>query len=253
MNCYRLERLVSGGQTGVDQLGLEVAWSLGIPTGGVAPKGYLTESGPDERLREYDLTENTSVKYAPRTHSNVSQSDGTLLLGEMTGGTRLTLDLCQRENKPHIVNPTADELRQWLFEYRIKVLNVAGNRGSKLTTEQREHFRRMLVEAVGPAKRLRVLFLPEPQQWGLRGDRYLWQDLARLGETLLLPKTEGELSALLLNLIRNLIDRELNLASDAIIHVPAYSYGGISSGMVHAPFWLEKALPLLCERFRQLE
>ena len=57
MPFYQLERVISGGQTGIDQLGLEVARSLGTPTGGVAPKGYLTESGPNSSLREwYGLT-----------------------------------------------------------------------------------------------------------------------------------------------------------------------------------------------------
>ncbi|WP_374755987.1 YpsA SLOG family protein [Fibrisoma montanum] len=32
---------MSGGQTGIDQMALEVARSLGVPTGGMAPKGCL--------------------------------------------------------------------------------------------------------------------------------------------------------------------------------------------------------------------
>ena len=34
----QLHQIISGGQTGVDQLGLEVAKQLGIPTGALPPK-----------------------------------------------------------------------------------------------------------------------------------------------------------------------------------------------------------------------
>ena len=37
-------KIISGGQTGVDRLALDVAKSLNIATGGTAPKGYLTEN-----------------------------------------------------------------------------------------------------------------------------------------------------------------------------------------------------------------
>jgi len=35
-----VEKVISGGQTGVDRMGLEVAKELGIPTGGTAPPNY---------------------------------------------------------------------------------------------------------------------------------------------------------------------------------------------------------------------
>ena len=71
----QLERIISGGYTGIDQLGLEVVHALGIPTGGIAPKGYLTENGPNLLLRDrYGLTEHASAKYPPR--ANVEQSAG---------------------------------------------------------------------------------------------------------------------------------------------------------------------------------
>lgn len=129
-----LERIVSGGQTGIDQLSLEVAYSLSIPTGGIAYKGYLIKNGPHNLLRDrYGVKEHDSAKYDRRTCSNVKQSDGMVLLGDVTkGGTKLTLDTCVRENKPYIVNPSAKELQTWLIDQQIKVLNVAGNRASSL-------------------------------------------------------------------------------------------------------------------------
>lgn len=145
---YRLDRLISGGQTGIDQLGLDVARLLGIPTGGVAPKDYLTENGPDERLRAFGLTEHTSTQYPPRTRANVRQSDGTLILGNVTGGTKLSLDTCTREGKPYLVKPTAEQLRTWQFEQQIRLLNAAGSRGSGLISDQLAHYRQVLTDAL---------------------------------------------------------------------------------------------------------
>ncbi|RYF77522.1 MAG: hypothetical protein EOO39_03755 [Cytophagaceae bacterium] len=103
-NITPLERIISGGQTGIDQLCLEIARSLGIPAGGVAPKGYLTEAGPNSSLREwYGLTEHESANYPPRTLSNVQQADGTLVLGQSMGSTKLMVDACLKVGKPYLL------------------------------------------------------------------------------------------------------------------------------------------------------
>ena len=39
----RVTKIISGGQTGVDTIGLQVAKKVGIETGGTAPKGFLRE------------------------------------------------------------------------------------------------------------------------------------------------------------------------------------------------------------------
>ncbi len=41
-----IEKIISGGQTGGDRAGLDVAIELGIPHGGLIPKGRKTEEGP---------------------------------------------------------------------------------------------------------------------------------------------------------------------------------------------------------------
>jgi hypothetical protein len=45
-----LERIVSGGQTGVDRAALDVALELGIPCGGWCPRGRLAEDGAIDPL-----------------------------------------------------------------------------------------------------------------------------------------------------------------------------------------------------------
>jgi Circularly permutated YpsA SLOG family len=39
----QLEKIVSGGQTGADRAGLDIAMKVGLPVGGYCPKGRLAE------------------------------------------------------------------------------------------------------------------------------------------------------------------------------------------------------------------
>lgn len=48
-----IQKIISGGQTGIDRIALEVAGELYVPTGGTAGKGFFTESGPDLTLADY--------------------------------------------------------------------------------------------------------------------------------------------------------------------------------------------------------
>lgn len=63
-----MEKVISG-----DQIGLAAAGVAGIPTGGVAPKGYMTEIGPSPQLASWGLTESYSSDYRVRTRANVVQ------------------------------------------------------------------------------------------------------------------------------------------------------------------------------------
>ena len=148
-NTTSVTKIISGGQTGVDTIGLQVAKELGIETGGKAPKGFLREKGIDnEDIASYgleeitdeeqaDYTKRTGKKdsYTGRTELNVRNSDGTVYfnVGSDTAGLIATRRSAKEWNKPFIENPTAEELRQWIKDNNIKTLNVAGNRGSKLS------------------------------------------------------------------------------------------------------------------------
>jgi len=126
-------KIISGGQTGVDRIGLETAKCMGLETGGTAPKGFLTELGPDLTLKEFGLVEHRSSSYDPRTIQNVRDSEGTVLFGNThSTGTANTIKYCIKYHKPYKENPTVDELLEFIRVNKIKVLNVAGNRASKL-------------------------------------------------------------------------------------------------------------------------
>jgi hypothetical protein len=125
--------------------GLLAAQENRIPTGGFAPKGWLTENGPQPALlRSLGLTECEESEYASRTRWNVVSSDGTLLVGPYkTGGSKLTYEIATELKKPlfHLAYPNSpgaqpdperiDEFLYWLRRYRIQTLNVAGNRQSQ--------------------------------------------------------------------------------------------------------------------------
>ncbi len=145
-----VKKIIAGGQTGIDQLGLMVGKALKLETGGIAPKGYKTEKGLQPSLKEeYGLEESISSDYSVRTKLNVQNSNGTVLFGDITStGSKLTLKLLSESGKPFIVNPTAIELKNWTIENNIKVLNVAGNRASKLTEKQLEVYKNVLIDGL---------------------------------------------------------------------------------------------------------
>ncbi|MDG2219960.1 MAG: putative molybdenum carrier protein [Rubripirellula sp.] len=126
--------VVSGGQTGVDRAGLDVAIAVGIMHGGWCPAGRLSEDGSVPS--RYQLRETETSEYPPRTEQNVIDSDATLILfeKELKGGTRLTRRFCRRHNKPHLVvridPPCPDEVLQWLNREQPATLNIAGPRES---------------------------------------------------------------------------------------------------------------------------
>ena len=132
----QLQKIVSGGQSGVDRAALDVALALGVPCGGWCPKGRKAEDGP--LPARYPLTETPSDDYAQRTEWNVRDAEGTLILsdGPLSGGTAQTAEIAKHLGKPHLVvelngaeHPEA--MRAWMAAQGITVLNIAGPRESK--------------------------------------------------------------------------------------------------------------------------
>ncbi len=130
------ERLVSGGQTGVDRAALDAARTMGIACGGWCPRNRRAEDGPIAPC--YPLSETPSYSYAQRTEWNVRDSDATLIIvrGPVTGGTRYTREVATRLHKPVLTVAIDDENDQagfdgWLRSFDVRVLNVAGPRESQ--------------------------------------------------------------------------------------------------------------------------
>lgn len=128
------QKIVSGGQTGVDRAGLELALAMGIEHGGWCPRGRLAEDG--EVPGHYLLTETDSSDYKVRTRQNVVDSDATLILyeGQLSGGTSLTRRFAREHHRPclcvRIGDKAAAEIAAWLNEVKPNMLNIAGPRDS---------------------------------------------------------------------------------------------------------------------------
>jgi hypothetical protein len=132
-----LSKVISGGQTGVDRGALDAALDLGLQIGGWAPKGRRAEDGiiPDR----YPLKETPGRDYEQRTEWNVRDSDATLVLttGKPEGGTLATIEAAHRLEKPVFVVDLLQphnlaSIHFWLDYEKVKTLNVAGPRESKV-------------------------------------------------------------------------------------------------------------------------
>lgn len=138
-----LRKVISGGQTGADQGGLEAARLLGLETGGAAPKGWKTCRGPNPLLAAYGLWCVASDDYNVRTGVNIREGDGTLIIARdlASPGTIFTRNEARRQRKPLFTvdvqeildEPTGfethlNEVAIFIVENQIEVLNVAGNR-----------------------------------------------------------------------------------------------------------------------------
>jgi hypothetical protein len=128
------QKIVSGGQTGVDRAALDFALERCFPCGGWCPEDREAEDGriPDR----YPLEEVTGG-YRVRTEKNVIDSDATLIIiiDKLSGGTLLTRNLCRKRGRPYVVvklesADAVETARRLLRNPGIFVLNVAGPRES---------------------------------------------------------------------------------------------------------------------------
>lgn len=90
------------------------------------------------------------------------------------------------------------------------------------------------------------LFEPEPENWGLRGDPFLWRELKEHFGDKEIPDDE---STLYLSIFRYCCDRckvGLNMAETAFVE--DYAKGGMSSGEVSCKWWRAIGIPLLLKR-----
>jgi len=156
------DKIISGGQTGADRAGLEVARRLGIRTGGTCAPGYVTTSGKDISLSSFGVTPllysgSVSGGYVKRSMKNVDNADATIAFRTHSSlGTDKTIGYCvsgrwkkisiemgpsgtwtDSANHPVIVIDISqtmsdfkaqDAIREFLKKHRVRVLNVAGHR-----------------------------------------------------------------------------------------------------------------------------
>ncbi len=144
-----LKKIITGGQTGVDQAALQAAIDAGIEHGGWCPPGRVCENGviPERFNLTETLNESAAtareVPRSQRTIWNVRDADGLLVFVEGAklqsdiilqahdSGTELSIETAKRLGKPYIIvdlSKTAKmtEVSEWITTNNIKILNVAG-------------------------------------------------------------------------------------------------------------------------------
>jgi Circularly permutated YpsA SLOG family len=134
-----IQKIVSGGQTGVDRAALDFAMAQEVPHGGWAPSGRQAEDG--KIPLKYQLSELADGGYRQRNKRNVKDSDGTLIInaGPLEGGSMTTREFAVRLGKPCFVAQTdqgdlqeaAVQISLWIRTHSIRTLNIAGPRESK--------------------------------------------------------------------------------------------------------------------------
>lgn len=158
-------KVISGGQTGVDTIGLQVAKQLGLETGGTATRGFVTEgkNTNPELATEYGLVEISEEEdakeneervaqgkypniYTARTKANVRNSDITIYFYTSKGdkdsaGMNATEAAAKLYEKPFFivdasnsidVEKILDYIERELSGKKEITINIAGNRASKL-------------------------------------------------------------------------------------------------------------------------
>lgn len=137
-------KVISGGQCGADCAGLWAARRAGIPTGGWAPLGYLTENGPAAWLEELGIQEAPEPDYLSRTRCNIDMADALIWIGNAkSAGGKLTLRLARDKPIPFLgvtQDTTPTKIAGWITaqvtlasrreDKEGWVLLVAGNRES---------------------------------------------------------------------------------------------------------------------------
>lgn len=149
---HKLAKVISGGQTGVDQAALRAAKNCGLEIGGWCPPERVCETGviPAEfPLKETERERSPNAPDVPRsqrTEWNVRDSDGTLVIlsGKTEGaseseaaraendhGTKWAIRCARRYKRPLLVcdiddADAANKIRRWLATNAIRTLSVGG-------------------------------------------------------------------------------------------------------------------------------
>ncbi len=148
-----IEKIISGGQTGVDRAALDVAMALGLSCGGWCPAGRAADDGPIPA--RYPLQETRNIDHTVRTGANVRDADATIMLnrGELQGGTAYAVETAKHLNRPVMVvdldrPPALDMIVAWLGQHRVRVLHIGGPREASRPGiyRQAEQFVRDLLE-----------------------------------------------------------------------------------------------------------
>lgn len=92
------------------------------------------------------------------------------------------------------------------------------------------------------------LFSPVPDDWELRGDPRLWDELSTYLAEVAIPNSANAVRQIIVSAIETLTGAALD--GTGVVVVDRYPDDGMSGRHVSLRYWNDKALPLLVSRFR---
>ncbi len=97
---------------------------------------------------------------------------------------------------------------------------------------------------------LSEIFNERPKQWGFRGDPYFWSYLEEYFSKIEFPYSESRFVDDIYRIFAKVSGTQLQI--DTIVKVEEFAHGGMSSGGLSGKFWIERGIPLLVDRYREI-
>ena len=125
-----IQKVITGGQAGVERLAWSSARRAGIATGGYMGAGFQAEDGPQPRLAALFGAVEFRMDDARRVRANLRHVNGLLWFGDTDSAlARDTIAASGEVGKPFLaVRPgltPASAVVSWLVVFEVKVLMVA--------------------------------------------------------------------------------------------------------------------------------
>ena len=100
------------------------------------------------------------------------------------------------------------------------------------------------------ARYLSEIFTERLEQYGFRGDPYFWGYLEAYFAKIEFPYSETWLTDDIYRLFAEVSGEQLS--ADVAPYVEQFAHGGMSSGRLNGEFWVNRAIPLLIERYQEV-
>ncbi len=98
---------------------------------------------------------------------------------------------------------------------------------------------------------LSLIFDAKPEQWGLRGDPYLWDEMRDVFSGKSLDISERDLANEICSYYEKAVGKPLEYGSQ--VYVARFAHGGMSSGSISGEFWICRGIPMLIENFKKVK
>jgi hypothetical protein len=131
-----IEKVVTGGESGVEQAAWLAARRAGVATGGYMPRGYATEDGPAPRVGALHDAIEFPLSEAQRLRANLRRVDALLWFGDpLSGEAKAVFEACRELGKPFTSaqpgSTAVSDVVSWLVVFEVKSLMVSGSPPSR--------------------------------------------------------------------------------------------------------------------------